>query len=767
VTPQEHHLLTTALLDKHWVLFTPCDGSSSEHQANLVQQGSRTSSSSISSEEDQAPSTTVDPVITLNEESFSRDLVEGEGVETEESQIEAAIAASLSLYRKTCSRNINKFDRLNFNVVDPFTCSNVIVERMTPNRVVRLSKVFKGGAQQISSLLSEVLAGDPSHPTYRLLDPHSLPEVTVLSTLLHAKIQTPQQQTTHINSIIKLAFPGMWSKYGGTMWRADTWNAEILKNYPPQVLAQLAREKCSLDIGAEASEHLSRHVYYSNLMVESIISRVSLLDLVMEILEHKGPLPIGEVGKALAELTCISGLSLRLKEKYGGLKKFLEEYSAIIIIGNDHPFNPHVVLRCSLTVEQQNMVDRGQFPTQAVIKMKKVTINSLKRIAGSKAAVNIIPPSGYNQNNLVFFPSGMVSGSATPLSSMGGSHSNKQLSMQSQRASSSAPSTHSISPRSTSPRSVSPRFQMLAPGQQIQQSQQIIQLLKDHQQKQAMQELQHQQLQQQAMPSHLYNYGHATEDMDAGMHFGYMPVHHAQGAMHRTGQGHLHGSGLSVHGSPRSKQSSPRGSSSSFNNIISGIGGGGGNTPQGHAARMELLMETDPIEMGMPVAQMNEYEYERSIALMNQQQMRQPIATHYQQQQQEQLYSQQLQRMSAHREHDMARDYASKGQQNYFASNGQSSSYGYDSQTFEQPQQLSYAFNVNDGYLPSPASNSFSFGLGSGSSGLSSDLGFGLTPGDSATSLMSGLREGTVELPDRRNRSNTSSGHTFNTNNLY
>jgi len=182
------------------------------------------------------------------------------------------------------------------------------------------------------------------------------------------------------------------------MWRADTWNAEILKNYPPQVLAQLARssivcihtdtsvrntflshcrEKCSLDIGAEASEHLSRHVYYSNLMVESIISRVSLLDLVMEILEHKGPLPIGEVGKALAELTCISGLSLRLKEKYGGLKKFLEEYSAIIIIGNDHPFNPHVVLRCSLTVEQQNMVDRGQFPTQAVIKMKKVCTHDI------------------------------------------------------------------------------------------------------------------------------------------------------------------------------------------------------------------------------------------------------------------------------------------------------------------------------------------------------------------------------------------------------
>ena len=145
-------------------------------------------------------------------------------------------------------------------------------------------------------------------------------------------------------------------------------------------LVGICRDKCSFDIGALSSEQLSRHVYYSNLMVESIISRVSLLDLVTEILVHKGPLPIGEVGKALAELTCIAGLSLRLKEKYGGLKKFLEEYSSAIIIGNDHPFNPHVVLRGSLTADQQGMVDRGLFPTQAVIKMKKVSTQLLHAI---------------------------------------------------------------------------------------------------------------------------------------------------------------------------------------------------------------------------------------------------------------------------------------------------------------------------------------------------------------------------------------------------
>ena len=225
--PQEHHLLSAAMLDRHWVLFCPCDGSSSEHhQANLEQQGSPTSSSSssISSEEDNAPppppaavsaaAAAVNVSLVLPEDTFSRCELQqvegGESVEAEEeSQNEAIlIAASLSLYRKTCSRNINKFDRLNFNVIDPFTCSNVLVERMTHNRVLRLSKAFKGGAHQLSSFLSELLAGDPSHPTYRLFDPNSLPEVTVISTLLHAKIQSPLLQSAHINSIIKIAFPG-------------------------------------------------------------------------------------------------------------------------------------------------------------------------------------------------------------------------------------------------------------------------------------------------------------------------------------------------------------------------------------------------------------------------------------------------------------------------------------------------------------------------------------------------------------------------------
>jgi hypothetical protein len=124
-------------------------------------------------------------------------------------------------------------------------------------------------------------------------------------------------------------------------------------------------------------EELTRQVRYCNLMIESVISRSAVLDLVVEILTQKGPLPIGEVGKALAELTCITGLSARLKEAYGGLKKFLEDYNNIVIIGTDHPFNPHIVLKSSLSPENLALAESGVFPTHAVLKMKKVRLASL------------------------------------------------------------------------------------------------------------------------------------------------------------------------------------------------------------------------------------------------------------------------------------------------------------------------------------------------------------------------------------------------------
>jgi hypothetical protein len=83
------------------------------------------------------------------------------------------------------------------------------------------------------------------------------------------------------------------------------------------------------------------------LLYVSQISDSALRILSLEILSEKGiALPVGEIGKMLQEATAMSNvLSAALKERYGGLKKFLESNPDDFLISSDHPFNPHVNLK--------------------------------------------------------------------------------------------------------------------------------------------------------------------------------------------------------------------------------------------------------------------------------------------------------------------------------------------------------------------------------------------------------------------------------------
>lgn len=121
-------------------------------------------------------------------------------------------------------------------------------------------------------------------------------------------------------------------------------------------------------------EKLWLQMQYCNLVLENVVTELPLILLTKEILAEKGALPVGEIGKVLTEYTSIPNLSMKLKEIFGGLKKFLEMYTDRFVILNDHPFNPHVVLRSALTPQQLEMFERGIFPTQIVIKSKKVSL---------------------------------------------------------------------------------------------------------------------------------------------------------------------------------------------------------------------------------------------------------------------------------------------------------------------------------------------------------------------------------------------------------
>ena len=103
-------------------------------------------------------------------------------------------------------------------------------------------------------------------------------------------------------------------------------------------------------------------VEFGAFYLDSDVTDAALLMLTREVLLTRGPLPVGEVGKHLGEATSSGNLSAALKEKFGGLKKFLERHAAEFLLGADHPFNPHVYLRALLTPEQARHVEQSNTP---------------------------------------------------------------------------------------------------------------------------------------------------------------------------------------------------------------------------------------------------------------------------------------------------------------------------------------------------------------------------------------------------------------------
>lgn len=187
---------------------------------------------------------------------------------------------------------------------------------------------------------------------------------------------------------------------------------------------------------------LSQAIDYCSFVVESVISESAILTFCMDILTWRGPLPTGEVGKLLSEATTISNLSHKLREHFGGLKKFLERYPDVFVFSNDHPFNPHVLLRRTLSEENLALIDRGIFPVHLISKtsrqapQKKVPAPVAAGGGGGYLSSGALagrggpsmsaggPPSTYVNNDYYGAPSGYnVQGSRPPASAMlGGVH---------------------------------------------------------------------------------------------------------------------------------------------------------------------------------------------------------------------------------------------------------------------------------------------------------------------------------------------------------
>jgi hypothetical protein len=129
---------------------------------------------------------------------------------------------------------------------------------------------------------------------------------------------------------------------------AALWDAPSKVIMPPPVVEEKS-------LALLRSIHFS--ISYCRLIYKGIVTDSSLLFAVTEALELKGALPVGEVGKVISIHGEAAIIAKFIKDRYGGLKKYLERYPTFFVFGDDHEFNPHVYLIFKLSAEHKLKLD--------------------------------------------------------------------------------------------------------------------------------------------------------------------------------------------------------------------------------------------------------------------------------------------------------------------------------------------------------------------------------------------------------------------------
>eukprot|EP01084_Bolivina_argentea_P034061 63004_1 len=172
---------------------------------------------------------------------------------------------------------------------------------------------------------------------------------------LKLQCETSQAQHTHKHppsTQLESTSIGMFDAFFGLTWArfGQGWRPDVWHRFEKPSNGDLLTDKTSTwTIPSEVLyadlDELHRRIDYCLLLLQEEVTEGGIQSLVYHILQEKGAIPVGEVGKLLQDITSLPHLSRILKEKYGGLKRFLENHSDIFDMSKDHPFNPCVYIR--------------------------------------------------------------------------------------------------------------------------------------------------------------------------------------------------------------------------------------------------------------------------------------------------------------------------------------------------------------------------------------------------------------------------------------
>jgi hypothetical protein len=117
---------------------------------------------------------------------------------------------------------------------------------------------------------------------------------------------------------------------------------------------------------------LLNSIHYCNLISKDLINDQAILYAVIDSLNYKGALPVGEVGKAISFQSNALLITRYIKDRHDGLKKFLEKYPSLFVFGDDHAYNPHVYVIDRLTPEHQQLIQHNLIPMTLLIQYRQV-----------------------------------------------------------------------------------------------------------------------------------------------------------------------------------------------------------------------------------------------------------------------------------------------------------------------------------------------------------------------------------------------------------
>jgi hypothetical protein len=214
-------LCSNEMIEQYWLIYCPPDSTNPEQQQKIV-------SLKSASSDDNLEGTNAREISNMRRRGDSAggpdgdnqsDIDEGEGATGGSSSAGSEINklghnggssslpattspqdAALSAHYQSCMRNLAKFDRSLFNIVDPFTCNNMVLERPSANRIGRLTKVFQASASTMASILKRSeKQQEAAEPVVAALD---------------------------CRALVRSFFPFVTERFVESAWRSDTFHPD-------------------------------------------------------------------------------------------------------------------------------------------------------------------------------------------------------------------------------------------------------------------------------------------------------------------------------------------------------------------------------------------------------------------------------------------------------------------------------------------------------------------------------------------------------------